>query len=258
MWKKKSFTLIELLVVVAIIAVLVALLLPAVASARAHARKIACLSNQRQVGLGYMTYAADFTGHYPAAFVDHWNRWYHYLIPYIGYGKYNPSDANDRSKWDFNQGAPKLLHCPGRDGYGMNCNSMLYGPDASAPYGLMLYGFGRVGYGGSWNYQGYFASENDFSTASAMGGFSTDHWVMVFESRSPGNCGSFHNWFTCHPQGSNVLTADGSSHFWPIDISDQLAVEFSSLLGGWWWYWRVNWPGYQGRFAAPGYYLSPK
>jgi prepilin-type N-terminal cleavage/methylation domain-containing protein len=59
--KKKSFTLIELLVVIAIIAVLVAMLLPALRQARESARRVACLSNLRQIGLGEQMYTDEWT-----------------------------------------------------------------------------------------------------------------------------------------------------------------------------------------------------
>jgi len=61
----QAFTLIELLVVIAIIAILAALLLPALASAKATAKRIGCTNNQRQLGLAWEIYTGDFNGNMP-------------------------------------------------------------------------------------------------------------------------------------------------------------------------------------------------
>ncbi len=94
---RKGFTLIELLVVIAIIAILAAILFPVFAQAKQAAKKTACLSNQRQLGIALTMYAGDhddtlfFMAHdvdrsrvrpelpYPATIE---NRWWNQILPY--------------------------------------------------------------------------------------------------------------------------------------------------------------------------------
>lgn len=55
-----GFTLIELLVVISIIALLVAILVPSLSQAREQAKRVVCLSNLRQIGVGIQIYTQTY------------------------------------------------------------------------------------------------------------------------------------------------------------------------------------------------------
>lgn len=127
--RNKKFTLIELLVVIAIISILAALLLPALNSARDKSYSIKCLSNLKQVALGWQLYA-DQTGYLmkgsglmplpPGSSNGHYSTWYYWVA----------KELNTRRGINKDQ---SNLYCPHQKdtilNYGLN-NHLAGGPSA--------------------------------------------------------------------------------------------------------------------------------
>ena len=86
--RRVGFTLIELLVVIAIIGILASLLLPALARAKAQAKRIQCANNLHQLGISMTLYLEDNQHRYPYARVDTpiGRSWESYLEPYYRVG----------------------------------------------------------------------------------------------------------------------------------------------------------------------------
>lgn len=106
--RRSAFTLIELLVVIAIIALLAAILFPVFAQAREKARQVSCLSNEKQVALGFIQYMQDYDEATPiwttATGEIRNDGWAGRIFPYV------------KSK--------QVFHCP-NDGDVMNVSYML-------------------------------------------------------------------------------------------------------------------------------------
>lgn len=65
--RKRGFTLIELLVVISVLSLLIAVLMPALARARAQGKRVYCLNNLKQMAVAAQIYNQTYDNYYPIA-----------------------------------------------------------------------------------------------------------------------------------------------------------------------------------------------
>ena len=99
--KNHFFTLIELLVVIAIIAILAAMLLPALSAARERSLSASCQGNLRQLAVGYLSYADEFS-YTPPVWSS--NRWMNSITPFVENGDVKTENSIFRCPVDRRDG----------------------------------------------------------------------------------------------------------------------------------------------------------
>jgi len=100
---RRAFTLIELLVTISVIGLLVGIMVPALSSARASAKRTACASNLRQVGAGLAMYMSANRDRFPhASFMPS-------MIPLPDTG---PKPIRIADVLKIEVGEPQAFHCP--------------------------------------------------------------------------------------------------------------------------------------------------
>jgi len=172
MRRNTGFTLVELLVVIAIIGILIGMLLPAVQSVRAAARRTACANNLRQIGLAALNfesarqtfppgYRSTITsnGSVPAGvFIDDstWDAgpgwgWGAFLLPFIDGGNVASQINFARPIWDDQhrdviQTQVPLFLCPADSGDDLPFQVVNDGEQPYAPEGSSDLRLGRSNY----------------------------------------------------------------------------------------------------------------
>jgi prepilin-type N-terminal cleavage/methylation domain-containing protein len=141
--QRSGFTLIEMLAVIAIVGLLAAMLLPALGRTQAKARRIQCLANLRQTGVGFHSFLHDHGDNFPMQVSTNSGGTEEILLAeyragvdfYVSYTHFQALSNDLANPWIFACPAD-LARAPANDFEALNNHNVSYFVGANADYEL--------------------------------------------------------------------------------------------------------------------------